>query len=471
MKKEEKISKREFEMPHGFIIILAVIVLCAVMTWVLPAGNFEMAYDEELGRELVVPGSYTEVEANPIGVWEFFQALYVGMVEASDIIFFVVFAAGYVFLLMKTGTLNAMVGSILRVLGSKDYLMIPIFMLIFGAAGATFGMYEETYGLIPAFIVIGMTLGYDRLVGSSIVFVGVATGFAAAVLNPFTIGIASSIAGIPLVSFKMTLFRVVCFVLFMGLSIAYVMLYARKIRKDPTKSILYGTEDVDKLAKNVLTRDEVMNLPFTASQKISLAIFVLLICLIGYCVAVLGYYLQELAAMFIIAMVITGIINRMSSREICDAFVESTQVVIYGALFIGLSRAASVVLTQGNVIDTAILYLSNTINGLPNAITAIGMLVVQNIIGFFITSGSGMAVVTMPIMGPLADLIGMSREMAVTAYQFGDGFSNMFWPTAVAMECGIIGIGMDKWYKFITPLFLMMFLLQAIMMIVGGFIF
>ncbi len=471
MLKEEGKLKKKFEMPHGFIVILSVVVLCAVLTWVLPAGNFEMVYNEELGRELVVPGSYTEVESNPVGVWEFFQALFTGMVEASDIIFFVIFAAGYVFLLMKTGTLNAMVGSVLKVLGTRDYLIIPIFMMIFGIAGATFGMYEETYGLIPAFIVIGITLGYDRLVGSAIVFVGVATGFAAALLNPFTIGIAGSIAGVPLVSFKLTTFRAVCFILFMTLSIVYVMNYARKIRKDPTKSILYGTEEKDNLAKDVLTRDEVMGLPFTVSQKISLAIFVLLICLIGYCVAVLGYYLQELAAMFVIAMIITGIINKMSSGEICDTFVESTQVVIYGALFIGLSRAASVVLTEGNVIDTAILYLSNTINRFPSAVAPIGMLVIQNIIGFFITSGSGMAVVTMPIMAPLADLIGMSREMAVTAFQFGDGFCNMFWPTAVAMECGIMGIGMDKWYKFITPLFLMMFLLQCIMMIVGGFIF
>lgn len=468
---QEKKKRKSFEMPHGFVVILLVIILCCVMTWVLPAGQFETAYDEALDRDIVVPGSYTELEANPVGVWGFFQALYTGMVEASDIIFFVIFAAGYVYLLMKTGTLNAMVGAILRKLGAKDHLLIPIFMIIFGIAGATFGMYEETYGLIPAFIIIGITLGYDRLVGSAIVFVGVATGFAAAVLNPFTIGIASNIAGIPLVSFKMTLFRVVCFILFEGLSIGYVMRYANKVRKDPKKSILYGTVENNDFTKDALTREEVLNLPFTGSQKVSLVIFVVLICIIGYTVAVLGFYLTELSAMFIIAMILTGIVNKMSSREICDVFIESTSISMYGSLFIGLSRSCSVVLEQACVIDTAILYLSNAINGLPQALYSIGMLTVQNVIGFFITSGSGMAVVTMPIMAPLSDLIGMSREMAVTAYQFGDGFSNMFWPTAVATECGIIGIGMDKWYKFITPLFGMMFLLQCIMMIAGGLVF
>jgi uncharacterized ion transporter superfamily protein YfcC len=467
----EKNAKRKFEMPHGFIILLLVIAFCAVLTWVLPAGSFERVLDEKVGRELVVPGSYKLVEANPVGLWDIFKILYTGMVEAADIIFFIIFAAAYVFTLMKTGTLNAMVGAVLRKLGSKDYLLIPIFMLIFGIAGATFGMYEETFGLIPAFIVIGITLGYDRILGSAIVFVGVATGFAAAVLNPFTIGIASAVAGIPLVSYKITLFRIVCFILFMALSITYVMLYARKIRKDPTKSIMYGSTENNEFEKNSMSREEVLSLPFTVSQKISLSIFVVLLCLIGYGVTAKGFYLTELAAMFLIAMIITGIVNKMSSRQICDAFIESSQIMIYGALFVGLSRSAAIVLTQGSVIDTVVLYLSNAINGLPGAVTSIGMLIVQNIIGFIITSGSGMAVVTMPIMAPLADLVGMSREMSVTAYQFGDGFSNMFTPIGVAMMCGIMGISMDKWYRFITPLFAMMVLLQAIMMIVGGFIF
>ena len=464
-------NKKSFEMPHGFIVLLIVIVFCAVLTWILPAGSFERILDSNLGREVVVPNSYKAVESNPIGVWSILKILYKGMVQASDIIFFIIFAAAYVFVLIKTNTLNAMIGAVLKKLGSRDHLLIPIFMLIFGITGATFGMFEETFGLIPAFIVIGITMGYDRILGSAIVFVGVATGFAAAILNPFTIGIASSLAGIPLVSFKITTFRIVSFILFMSLSITYVMLYAKKIRKDPTKSIMFGSKENNDIEKNAMSRDEVMNLPFTINQKISIVIFMVLICFMGYGVAKLGFYLEEISALFIGALIITGIVNKMTSKEMCDVFVESTQAVIYGALFVGLSRAASIVLTEGHVIDTAILYMSNAINGLPSVVTSLGMLAVQNVIGFFITSGSGMAVVTMPIMAPLADLVGMSREMAVTAYQFGDGFSNLFWPTAVAMQCGIMGISMDKWYKFITPLFLMMILLQSIMMIVGGFIF
>ncbi|MEL7649606.1 MAG: TIGR00366 family protein [Sedimentibacter sp.] len=458
-------KKRKFEMPHAYVILLIIIVFCTLLTWVLPAGTFERVENAELGRELVVPGSYQQVDASPVGAWGFFMALYEGMVNAGDIIFFVIFASGYVFLLMKTGTLNAMVGSILRTLGKRDYLLIPIFMVVFGIAGSTFGMYEETYGLIPAFIVIAMTLGYDRLVGGGIVFVSVATGFAAATINPFTIGIASSIAGIPLISQKLTLFRIAAFVLFMALSISYVMWYAARIRKDPAKSYVYGEKQHE--YKGVLSREEVMKLPFTLQQKITLLGFGALIVIIAYTVGVLGFYLQELSALFIIWMIATGLLNKMSSKEIAEAFVESSSTAIYGVLLIGLSRSIEVIMSQANVIDTAVLYLSNIIQNLPHSVSAIGMLVVQNLINFFIPSGSGQAVVMMPIMAPLSDLIGVSREVAVTAYQFGDGFSNMFWPTAVAVECGIMGVGMDKWYKFITPLFVMMFTLQAILIVIA----
>lgn len=458
---EKTKQKRKLQMPHAYVILLMIIVFCTLLTWVLPAGQFERVEDPVLEREIVIPGSYTQVEKSPVGPWGFFLAIYEGMVDASDIIFFVIFAASYVFLLMKTGTLNAMVGAILRKLGDKDYLLIPIFMLLFGVAGSTFGMFEETYGLIPAFIVIAMTLGYDRLVGGGMVFVGVATGFAAATINPFTIGIASSISGIPLISPKLTTFRIVAFICFMALSIAYVMWYAARIRKDPTKSVVYGEASHE--VKGVLTREEVMNLPFTTAQRLTLVGFLLLIVVLAVSVSVYGFYLTELSALFMIWMVVTGIINKMSAKDMAESFVESAEASMYGILLIGLSRSIEVIMSQANVIDTAVLYLSNMVSSLPSSISAIGMLVVQNLINFFIPSGSGQAVVVMPIMAPLSDLIGVSREVAVTAYQFGDGFSNMFWPTAVAVEAGILGVGMDKWYKFITPLFIMMFILQGIL--------
>ncbi len=461
-----QLRKKKIEMPHAYAIIILIILLCVVLTWILPAGSFERVYNAELDRELVVPNSYSPVDSSPVGPWGFFRALYAGMINASEIIFFIIFATAYVFLLMKTGALNALVGSILRILGNKDYLLIPIFMLLFGIAGTTIGVYEEIYGLIPAFIVIAISLGYDRIVGGAMIFVGMATGFAAAILNPFTIGIASAIAGIPLMGTKILIFRIIVFCVFMSLSIGYVMWYANRVKKDPAKSYLYGVPE-KLLNKDILSRDQLIALPFNNRQKITLFGLLGLIFAIGYTVSVYEFYLEELAALFIIWFFITGIINKLKPGDIADSFVESAESAMFGCLLVGLSFSIEVIMSSASVIDTAVLYLSTLVDKLPSNISAIGMLVVQNLINFFIPSATGQAAVVIPIMAPLADIVGLSREIAVTAYQFGDGFSNMFWPTAVAVECGIMGIGMDKWYKFITPLFVMMFITQAIMITIG----
>lgn len=466
MEKEKK--KKKLSMPHAYVIMIIIIALSMVLTWALPAGNFEYEYDEVLDRDLVVPGSYQLAEENsPVSPWGMVMSIFDGVVEAGDIIFFILFAAAYVYVLSETGALNALTGAMLRKLGEKDHLIIPAFMILFALGGTTIGMYEETYGLIPAFIVIAVTLGYDRIVGGAIVFVGVATGFAAATLNPFTVGIASSVAQVPLLGPKIIVVRIVAFVLFMALTITYVMRYADKVRKDPTKSYLYGTPDALRGLEDVKSRDEVMGLPFTKAQKASLFGFIVLICCMAFGIAVYGWYLSELAALFFIFMVITMIINKMTTSEMADMFVDGCKSVIFGAMLVGLARSISLVMEQGNVIDTAVNGLAGIVDTLPSAAAGVGMLAVQNVVNFFIPSGSGQAVVMMPIMAPLADLVGLSREVAVLAYQFGDGFSNMFWPTAVATECGIMGIGMDRWYKFITPLFAMMFALQAIIIVVS----
>lgn len=460
-------KKKKFSMPHSYVTLLIIILFCAILTWLIPAGTFDRVMDEDLGREVVVSGSFHFIDANPASPWDFFQSFYKGMLDAADIIFFVLFASAYIFMLMKTGAINALVGAVLRKLGKRDHLLIPIFMFLFALLGSTFGMYEEVYGLIPAFIIIAVTLGYDKLVGGAIVFVGIATGFAAATINPFTVGLASSIAEVPLATGAILAFRIVCFIAFTSLSSWYVMRYASKVRKDPTKSVLYGSEDAKHIVGNVASRDEVVNLQFTTKQKISLLGLVALMGVIGYTVIALGFYLQELSALFLIWMIATGILNKMTSKQIADNFVEAVEASMYGVLIIGLARAIPILLQDASVIDTAVYYISSAIDGLPKQISAVGMLAAQNIINFFVPSGTGQAVITMPLMTPLADILGFSRYIAIMAYHFGDGFSNMFWPTGVAVECGIIGIGMDKWYKFITPLFLMMFLLEATMLIIA----
>ena len=195
--------------------------------------------------------------------------------------------------------------------------------------------------------------------------------------------------------------------------------------------------------------------------------FLLLIVILIFGIIKQGWWFQEIASLFLVFFIVTGLINGYSANQLGELFIESSKATIYGALIVGMARGISVVMAAGGIIDTIVYFLSNLVSSLPTALTGIGMLIVQNLINFFIPSGSGQAVVTMPIMAPLADVVGLSREMSVMAYQFGDGFSNMFWPTAVATECGIMGLSLSHWYKFITKLFVMMFLLQCVFMIVG----
>ena len=455
--------KKKFE-PNAFVIIFCIMIVCALLTWIIPAGQFETAFDEVTGRDLVVPGTYHQIESSPVGLWQIFTSLFDGFVDAADIMFFIIFASSYVYVLTKSNALNAMTGAMLRKIGNHDNLIIPIFMTFFAIGGTTFGMFEETYALIPAFIVIAITLGYDRIVGGAIVYLGVSVGFSAAILNPFTIGVASDVANVQLVDTKITIFRTVAFVAFLILTVGYVMYYANKIKKDPTKSILYGhLEDISGL----MSREECMSVEFTTAHKISMFGFLLLVVILVWGIIAKGWWFTDIAALFFVFMLATAFINKMGINEIAETFVESTKATMYGVLLVGFSRGISMVMTAGSIIDTVVYALGNLVGTLPTTLTGIGMLVVQNLINFFIPSGSGQAVVMMPIMAPLADVVGMSREMSVVAYQFGDGFSNMIWPTAVATECGIMGISLGHWYKFVLKLFGMMFILQCIFMIAG----
>ncbi len=458
--------KNILKTPHAYVLMFLIVVLCTVLTWVVPAGSFERVFDEELGRELVVPGSYAATdESLPVGPWGMCLRIFSGYVQAADIIIFILFAVSYVSVLTEIGALNALTGWVLKKVGSKDILIIPVFMILFGLGGTTFGMMEETYALIPVFITIGITLGYDRIVGGSIVAVGTGVGFAAATFNPFTIGVASAVAEVDLVTPKLLAIRIFTFVLFEALAIWWVMRYARRIRKDPAKSVLYGDAGALSGTENMVSKEELMNLSFTPQQKISLLGFVLLIGIIIWGVIAKGWYLQEIAALFFAFMILTCLLNKLSGAQIAELYLAGCKSALFGALLVGLARSIEVIMTDSSIIDTVVNALANLVQSLPSQVTAVGMLVVQNVVNFFIPSGSGQAVVMMPIMAPLADLVGQSREVAVLAYQFGDGFSNLFWPTSVALECGLMGIGLNKWYKFFTPLFLIFVALECVILV------
>lgn len=461
------IRQRTFAMPHTYVIIFMIALLTLLLAQVIPAGQFARELDSVSGKEIVVPNSFEYVDGmkstNVLAIlFQFFVSIQVGFTESAQIIFFIIFAYAFIYMYLKNGTFDAMIGATLRRVGNRVEIIIPVCMIAFGILGSTMGMFEEVYGLLPIFISIAIALGYDAILGGAIVYIAVAVGFAAATINPFTIGIAQEVSGVEL--FSGLAYRLFCFVVFMSISILYVWRYARKIKKDPTKSILHG-EQMEIMA--ISSKEELMEKVFTGRQKICGLLFVFTMGMMLYGVIGWQWYIDQIAALFIVMMLVVGLVSGFTPNQIANYFIEAAKAMMFGALICGLSRTISVVMEQAMIIDTVVFWLSSALQNISGWMSAVGMLFVQNIINFFIPSGSGQAVVTMPILAPLSEQIGLNSQIAVLAYQFGDGFSNIFWPTSVLTMCGLMKMPVNKWYQFITPLFGLLFGAQMLLIIIA----
>lgn len=458
-----KTRLQNIRMPHTYVILTMILLVVVGLTYIIPAGEYTRILDPASAREIVEAGSFHYVEGKRPGLFGIFLALQRGYVDAADILFLIIFAYGYVYMLIDNGTLNALINGLIRMLGRRTFLIIPVGMTAFGVLGSTMGIFEEVYGLVPVFAGIAVALGYDVIVGSAIVFVGVATGFAAATLNPFSVGIAQSIAGVPM--FSGLLFHAAVFVVFQTAAILYVMWYADRIKKNPEKSVLWGEKT------DILPAYERREEPMTVRQWICILMFLGALGMLLYGTTQLDWGINEIAAMFLMMMIFTGIVGGYGATRICRTFIESTKGMISSVLVVGFTRGILLVMQDARIADTVVFYLSQLLSGQSRVVSSVGMLMIQNVINFFITGSSSQAAITMPIMAPVADLVGVSRQTAVLAYMFGDGFSDMFWPTACALECGLMGIPISKWYKFMTPLFGGMIVLQVLFIIISVYVF
>lgn len=457
----ERLSR--IKMPHTYVILTGILLCVVVMTYLIPAGEYDRVMDAASGRMVVLPDSFHFIEGIRPGLFDIFLALQRGYVSAADIMFLIVFAYGYVYMLTENGTLNRAIRVLTRKLGSRTYLLIPVCMFLFGILGATLGIFEEVYGLISVFMGITVALGYDAVVGGAVVYVGVATGFAAAITNPFSVGIAQSIAELPISSGLW--YRVVIFLVFQSAAVWYVMRYAKRVKADPTRSIIYGEQAAVPPAPAEDGGE------MTLRQKICLLLFFVTIGVLLYGTSAWGWYVDEIAAWFLMMMVVTGIAGGYSATEICKSFIESTKSIVPSLLVIGFTRGILLTMQDAMISDTIVYGLSKLLGSGNKALAAVGMLFLQNVINFFITGSTSQATITMPIMVPVADIVGVGRETAVLAYCFGDGFSDMFWPTACALQCGLMGIPLNKWYRFMVPLFLIMMVLQTVFIVISAYLY
>lgn len=463
MSKGPKVEeKKKFNLPHIFVILFSIVLVCAILTWIIPAGNFDRVVNDA-GREVVVPGTWHKVEASPVGLMGFLTAFFNGMVNASEIMIFVFIAFASTGFVIKSGAFDGLVVFLMKVFkGKSSVVIIPIFMALFGLGSSTVGMFEEWLPFIPIFAAIFIGMGYDAMVGLAVVALGAGMGYSGAVMNPFTVGVAQGIAEVEYMSGVG--FRLICHVAMLIVCSIYVIRYALKVQADPTKSLVYGDDFSELLGGG----DDMGSREFGIRQKLVLVDLLVAIIATVYGVKTFGWYFAEISAVFLAMGLVAAIIMGIKPNEIGLQFAAGFQDACTACMMIGIARATLIVLQNGNIIDTVVYGLSLPLSYLPVWLAAVAMLIMQTALNFFIPSGSGQAAVSMPIMAPMADLLGITRDTAVLAYQFGDGLSNIVWPTAfAAIMAGLAGVKLDKWWKFVFPIFFMLIGVQAIMMILA----
>ncbi len=447
----EPVQKSRF--PDSLVLILAMILLAQVATLVLPAGEFQRDGD------LVIPGTYERVEAPALAagaslgerllrlVPDSLMAIPRGLEDGAHVIFFVFLIGGVIGVIRRTGAIDALLASVIGGLGSRPILLVAGMTTLFAIGSSTIGMAEEYMPFIPVLVTMCLALRMDAVVAMGLVYVGAGIGYGCAALNPFTVLIAQDIAGVESTSgqgFRWALLGVCLLV-----GVHHVLRYAKRVQRDPSTSLV---GDVDYSDGFEMPEDTA----FTPGRVAVLVLFAAVIGLFVWGTDQHGWYLDELSALFLGLGIVSALLCRLSAntaaREFCSGAADMTTT----ALLIGFASTIKVVLSEGKVIDTVIHGIAQPLAEIGSGGAAIGMLVVQSVCNFFIPSGSGQAYVTMPIMAPLADLTGVTRQTSVLAYQMGDGFMNMVVPTN-ALLMGMLGLGKipyPRWLAFIVPLLL-----------------
>lgn len=457
-------KKLKFKAPDALVLIVVLLVVAAIMTYILPAGEYTRAVDPVTQVEVADPTSFHNVEKSPVSLWGVLNSVPRGLNESAEIINFLLIIGGIFGILKGTGALDALLKAAIINLKGKERLVIPIILTFWGLGGAIIGNFEECLAFLPLQITLCLALGFDSITGVALGMCGVGIGYIGAILNPFTIATAQKIANVPLYS-GMGI-RVVTFIVLLITTIAYIYRYAGKIHANPELSLVYKEDLNSPYRENDLLSEDVK---FTGRHRIVLIAFLLTIVILVYGVINYGFYLPEIAAVFVGSGIIMGLISGLNVNEIADEFVKGASNLLYAALCVGFARAITIIMIDGNILDVLVHSFSKLVVGLPLQISAIGMFIFQSIINVFIPSGTGQAVVSMPIMTPLADVTGLTRQTACLAFQFGDGITNLITPTAGDLMAAIAigGISYGKWMKWFFKLMLMWFAICSVVLIVA----
>jgi uncharacterized ion transporter superfamily protein YfcC len=463
----ERPEERRFKFPTAYTILFWLIVAVAAATWVIPAGQYNRERNESLGKDVPVPGTYHSVPASPQGIREVLLAPIAGFYDpkaetsrAIDVALFVLIIGGFLGVVTKTGAIDAGVGAAMRALKGREKWMIPLLMALFAAGGTIYGMAEETLAFYALIVPVMIAAGYDSLTGVAIIMIGAGVGTLGSTINPFATVIASNAAGVPFTA-GMPLRFAILGVAWIA-SAAYVFRYAERVRANPACS--YVADTAAGTRQYFLKQRAESGTPaLTEMRKVVLFVFALSFATMIWGVSIAGWWMAEMSALFLASSIIVGLIARMNEEELTTTFVNGARDLLGVALVIGLARGIVVIMDAGKITDTILFWSEHAVKGLSTYAFINVMFVLELILSFFVPSSSGLAVLTMPIMAPLADFAGVGRHLVVTAYQTANGLLNLVNPTfAVVMGGLTIGrVPYNRWLQFMWPLLL---ILAAIVM-------
>ena len=447
-------------MPHTLALLFAMMVIALVMTWTLPQGQFETVLNEQ-GRSVVVPGSYAVAgERVWLPPWALFTAVPRALADAQVIIFFLLIVGGTIAVLRSTGALDALLGAILRAIGHSPALLIGLGTGVFALGSGTLGVSTEYIPFAAMLVALCVAMRLDAITAMGIMIGGYCIGYGVATLNPYTVLVAQGVAELPPASGIG--FRLALFLPFVAIGVHHTWRYAQRVKRDPGQSLVAGLQGIDQSASEAYPA-------FTPRHTVVLVLTGLALAGIVYGILARGWYLMEVGAVWLGLGLAAGIVGRLGADGTAKRFAAGAAALATVALLVGFARGIGVILEDGRVLHTIVHGLSLPLQQVGPELSAVGMMLVQSVINLFVPSGSGQAFVTMPIMAPLGDIVGVSRQVAVLAFQFGDGFSNILIPTNVVLMAilGVVGIPYDRWFRFAWPLLAKLLAAGAVALVIA----
>ena len=478
---------RKIKFPSAQTILFIIAGIVAIMTYLIPAGSYDrLNYQTEsksftrthlgeltvlpgeqktlddLGikiplekftsgaiyKPISIPGSYTTLPSKPQGIFAFLKSPIKGLIAASDVIFFVLILGGFIGIMNRTGAFDAGISWLARTMKGREYWLIIFVMSLVALGGTTFGLAEETMAFYPILIPVFLAARYDGMVGLASIYLGTTIGTMFSTINPFSVIIASDAAGINWTTGLNGRF----FMLLVGLIICiiYTIRYANKVQNDPSKSIIYNQREEHEAMFGMRSD----NMQLTNRLRLILLVFVISFVVMIVGVSRLNWWFVEMTTTFVIGSIVIGVIARIKESDFLESFARGAADLLNVSLIIGIARGVSILMDDGLISDTILYYTSSLTTGMNKGLFVNVMLFIYSGLSFFIPSSSGMAVLSMPIMAPLADTVGIGREHIINTYQYGMGLFSFINPTGLVLaSLAVVKIGFDKWLKFVLPLF------------------